>query len=325
MLDTSILPRRAAWGLTLALGLLAATAQADRNDPGSLLIYPEYDSRPGSFTFLTVTNTHPTESVRVHFNWVNEETCLKNNASKTLTPRDTVTFYSSTSNPNQHRGFCFAYARSSANGQPIDFDYLIGSSISMIGSTASEYSMNALVFAGQTGHGNSTEVTPNGDRDLDGVEYSKTPDEIAIPRFFGQTEVQGMPRADLILIGLTGTRFETSIDFLIYNDNEEVFSSEYSFDCWDRVPLLDISGAFRNDFLLNGTNHDPGEILGFNLFESGWFIMDGGIATSTTTSIPDPAFLAVMVELGRMSSADLPFTIGEQENGGLLSTSLSGN
>jgi hypothetical protein len=126
------------------------------------------------------------------------------------------------------------------------------------------------------------------------------------------------------MIGLTGTKFSTTVAFQIYNDNEESFSSEYTFDCWERVPLSSISGAFDNSFLVS-TNHDSGEIAGFPLWESGWFVLNGAIANSTTTSVSNPAMLAAMVEVSRLSAADLPFTIGSQSNGSLLPTSLSGN
>ncbi|MFT7669053.1 MAG: hypothetical protein ACI8X5_001753 [Planctomycetota bacterium] len=326
MLHKNALGRRAFLGLLCLLCLTASNATAERNDPGSLLIFPEYDSRVASYTFLTVTNTHPTESVRVHLNWIDGEDCSKSNAYKTLTPRDTVTFISLTASPNLNRGFCFAYALGMSSASPTDFDYLIGSAVTLDGMTGSQYSLNALVFEGKTGHGNPTEMNSNGDRDLDGVEYGMAPDRIAIPRFFGQfPSGQGLPYAELILIGLTGTKFTTTADFLIYNDNEDVFSSSHSFDCWDRVALLDVSGAFSNDFLLNGTNNDPNEIQGFTLFESGWMEINGGVAVSTSTSVGNPAMLAVLVEVTRLSSASLPFTIGEQDNGGLLSQSLSGN
>lgn len=310
--------------LPLACTLLLATpeALADRNDPGSLLIFAEFDSRPGSYTFLTVTNVNETESVRLHFNYVNGEDCLKSNAFKTMTPRDTVTFYASTQSPDPDRGWCYTYARSMTTGKAVDFDYLIGSLITLDGQSASEYALNAMAFEGQTGHGNDTDLNSNGNLNLDGLEYSETPDKIAIPRFFGQ--IPGTTRAELILIGLTGTKFDTTVNFLIYNDNEQGFSSQYTFDCWERVPLSHISGAFNNSFLVT-TDNDSNEILGFNTYESGWFEIDGGTASSTTTSIANAAILAVMVETNRLSSASLPFTIGTQTNGSILPTSLSGN
>jgi hypothetical protein len=316
------LPNR---GLALAaLALLASTATAERNDPGSLLLYPEYVTGPGQFTLLTVTNTSGTEDVRVHFNFIDGEDCSKSNAFENLTPRDTLTVLSQTLSPTAGRGYAYAYALS-ATGQAVDFDHLIGSLITIDGWSNSEYAMNALVFEGKTGPGNPTDLDSDGLRDLDGQEYGKTPDRIAIPRFFGQLGMKSNDRAELVLIGLTGTQFDTTADFLIYNDNEEVFSAQHTFDCWDRVPLLAISGAFGQSFLLNATNHDPGEVLGFPAKETGWFVIDGGVANSSTTTVADPAFLAVMIELSRVSSASLPFTLGEQSNGQILSQSLSGN
>jgi len=315
----------------LILAAFSALAQAERNDPGSLLIFPEYDARPGSLTFLTVTNTSSDSvdgSVRVHFNYVDGETCLKADAWETLTPRDTVTFLTQNHAPNHGRGFCFAYARGMTAPSPTDFDHLIGSAVVLDGTTGSQYSINALVYEGRTGHGNPTDVDGDGVRDLDGLEYGMAPDKIAIPRFFGQPDPStggGFPHAELVFVGMTGTQFDTTVNFLIFNDNEEVFSSQHTFGCWGRVPLTDISGVFSNDFLRDHTNHDPGEILGWSAFEAGWFEMDGGSASSNTTTIPDPAFLAALIEVDRLSSAALPFTIGEQPNGDLLPSSLSGD
>ncbi len=319
------LPLKVLFTVVSLIGVLLPAAHSERNDPGSLLIFPEFDSRPGSYTFLTVTNVNPDEGIRVHFNWVDEESCLKTDAWQTLTPLDTITFLSSSASPNENRGYCFAYARGMASPSATDFDYLIGTELTFDGWTSSEYQVNALVYEGQTGEGNPTDLNGDGNADLDGVEYGTTPDLIAIPRFFGQIPGQGMPRAELIFIGLTGTKFNTSANFLIYNDNEEVFSAQHSFDCWERVSLLDISGVFSQSFLYNSTNHDPNEVQGFPLMETGWFQIDGSVASSTTTSITNPAMLAIMVEVGRLSSASLPFTIGEQFNGSLLPKTLSGN
>ncbi|MCB9916418.1 MAG: hypothetical protein H6828_14915 [Planctomycetes bacterium] len=313
------------------LALLAVPAAAERNDPGSLLIFPEYDSRPGSITFVTVTNTSSDAidgSIRVHFNYVDAETCLKSDAMETLTPRDTITVTTMAHAPGHSRGYCFAYARALTSSQAVTFNHLVGQVLVLDGAHASEYSMNALVFEGKTAPGTSTDLDFDGLRDLDGLEYGATPDKIVIPRFFGQVPPSGggdYMRAELVLLGLTGTRFTTTINFLIYNDNEEGFSSQFSFDCWDRVPLRQISGAFDNAFLSLATNNDPTEILGLPGWESGWFEMDGGAASSSTTTVLDPAFLAVLVEAQRLSSASLPFTLGSQTNGALLSQSLSGH
>ena len=321
-----------ALGALLLLGVPALAAPAapagGRNDPGSLLVFPEVDGRPGRMTFLTVTNTNgdPQDgTVSVHFNDVDGETCLKHDALEVLTPYDTVTVISGAHAPSTQRGFCFAYAR--AGAAAVDFDHLTGQVMILDGLLASEYSLNALVFQGLTGAGNPTDVDGDGIRDLNGVEYQAAPDQIAIPRFLGQYP-PGMNVGfgeDLVLIGLTGTKFTTSVDFLVFNDNEEVFSASYTFDCWERVPLTQISGVFQNSFLANFTNHDPGEILGMPNFEAGWMLLDGGVASSTTTSVSDPAFLAVLIERERLSSADLPYTIGEQTNGDLLPTNLAGD
>jgi hypothetical protein len=158
------------------------------------------------------------------------------------------------------------------------------------------------------------------------------PDVILIPRFLGQggnrPEAIGVgAHSRLILIGLTGGQeFTTRVDFLIYNDNEEVFSSEHEFFCWEKPYLLDISGVFANNFLRNWTNDDPDEILGATQLESGWMRIDGAVATSTAISIADPAFYAVLVEhIGSYGAADLPFEFCSQDNGDLLATGIFGD
>ena len=331
MTQRTVLATRATLLATSFL-IFATGARAERNDPGSLLIFPEYDSRPGAVTFLTVTNTSSSSgadgSVRVHFNYVDGETCLKADALETLTPRDTVTVVSQAHAPGQHRGFCFAYARGMTSSAPISFNQLVGSVLVLDGTSMSEYSMNALVFEAKGAPGTSTDLDGDGIRDLDGLEYSAAPDRIVIPRFFGQLPPsQGgeFMHSELVLVGLTGTKFSTTVNFLIYNDNEEGFSAQHTFDCWDRVSLWDLSGAFGNEFLQLSTDNDPGEILGLPGWESGWFELDGASATSSTTTIQDPAFLAVLVEAKRLSSASLPFTLGDQSNGDLLPSSLSGD
>ena len=340
-------------GLTAIAGLgMADSALADRT-AGSLLLYPEFDNRDGVVTVLTVTNTNddfkPAEdnplqfagTVRVEFKYIgrygavsvpsgdghsasNDINCEEFNREALLTPNDTLTLVTNAHNPQHEQGYVYVFAKN-MNGDKIAFNWLIGNVLTVDGFSAFEYSVNPVVFDG-IGDGTLTDLDGDNHLDLDGVEYGEAPDEILIPRFLGQAE-DGF-NSELIFVGLSGgAAFSTTVDFLIYNDNEEVFSSEYTFDCWSRVNLLDISGIFAEYFLEQFTNDDPQEVLGASSIESGWMKIDGAIADSTVVSIDDPAFYAVLLEkVGENRGAsDLPFEKGLQSNGDLLPRSIFGD
>ncbi len=315
----------------------------NRRNPGSLLLYPEFDNRPGDVTVLTVTNTNCdftgnpfTENIAVEFVYIDHEDCSEFNTTVTMTPCDTLTLLTKYHNPNHDQGYVYAFAKSVTSGQPVVHNALIGQTLIINGMMSFEYSTNAVAFKG-IGDGTLTDLDDDGIRDLDGVEYDEAPDEILIPRFFGQNfspnqgrdvvPVGRQTHSELILVNLSGgAAFTTTVDFLIYNDNEEVFSSEYTFDCWDKPYLLDISGLFSNQFLKQSTNHNPNEILGASYLEAGWMKLDGAIAQSTQIVIQDPAFYAVLVErIGSYGAADLPFELCSQDNGDLLPRSLLGD
>jgi hypothetical protein len=118
------------------------------------------------------------------------------------------------------------------------------------------------------------------------------------------------------------------VNFWIYNDNEEAFSAQYLFRCWDRVSLGSINGAFNQSFLTT-TNHNPLEILGAPSRESGWFRVYGSTAFSTAEQIQDPAIYAVLVEIiGSHGASDLPFespSLNDPRNGALFPTGPFGD
>jgi hypothetical protein len=130
-----------------------------------------------------------------------------------------------------------------------------------------------------------------------------------------------------VLINLTGgAQFTALLDFLVYNDNEEVFSRQFQFRCWSKTPLTTISAMFTQSFLSTYTNNDPAELIGNPTIEIGWFEIDGNTAWSTSTQFDDPAFLAFLVErTGPRAGAELAFDMGKQGNGDLLPLSLSGD
>jgi len=315
-------------GLTALAGLgLSADAFAGGRNPGSLLLYPEFDNTAGVVTVVTVTNVDAAD-VTVEFKYIGvfglqgPVNCEEFNRNEDLTGNDTLTLITNFHNPQQELGFLYVYAKDE-NGDPRVHNGLIGNLLVVNGIQAFNFSMNAVAFDGLGG-----DADGDGLRDLDGVsEYEAAPGEILVPRFFGQG--QGSPFASqLILIGLAGgAQFNTSVDFLIYNDNEEVFSAEYTFHCWDRVPLLAISGIFSNQFLQQFTNHDLLEVVGAPAIEAGWFSLQGALANSPTTTIAYPAVYAVLVEQtvqNGIGVSDLPWERGSNDTGQLYPRSNNG-
>ena len=274
------------------------------------LIGPDSDYASG----VKIGNVHLTSSTSA------DQDCSEFNRTEHLTPGDTLTLFTNYHNPDDAQGYAYVFAKG-AGGQPIAFNYLVGNLMAMSGVTASNYSMNAVSFGSPLQEGESTDLDSDGIRDLNGLEYQEAPAEILIPRFIGQGN--GI-ESELILIALSGgTAFDTTLDFLIFNDNEEGFSTEYTFHCWDRVALLDISLLFSNGFLANGTNQDPLETIGS--WESGWIRIDGANASSSSYSIADPAFYAVQIEnVQGFSAASLPFELCTQP-GHLLPRGVNGD
>lgn len=319
---------------------MASKAMANGRNPGSLLLYPEFDNRDGNLTLLTVTNTNTgvnpdgsDGSVRVEFIYIGKyghsDTvlgCLEFNRTETLTANDTLSLITAVHNPQQEQGYVYAFAKDRVTGRAKVFNHLIGNLMTLESINALEYSMNPLVFKGignaQTG---VTDLDNDNVRDLDGVEYEAVPEEILIPRFIGSGNQFD---SELILIGLSGgAAFDTIADFWVYNDNEEAFSAQYQFRCWDRVKLYDINGVFTQDFLANSTTHAVNEIVGASNVESGWMRVFGGTAFSSAEQILNPAIYAVLIErIGGFGAADLPFeSVATQNNGDLLPRGIFGD
>ncbi len=302
--------------------------------PGSLLLYPEFNTRQGELTLVTITNVdcvqNSGQNVDVEFVFIDGDDCTEFNRTETLTPCDTLTFLANALNPNQEEGYLYAFAKEydggAPNGTPIAWNHLVGNLMMISGFTAGfDYSMNPVVFRSPLGDGNNTDLDGDGNRDLDSMEYQPAPNVITIPRYFGQDVGDGNSasggyfESQLILIGLSGgQQFTTQACFTIYNDNEVVFSNEYEFECWEKPKLLDITPTFANWFL-SQTDNDPDEIFGHSDRESGWMCIEGCLAYSDSETIQNPAIYAALIEnVGSYSIADLPFECGIRTNGALL-------
>jgi hypothetical protein len=164
-------------------------------------------------------------------------------------------------------------------------------------------------------------LNKDGDLHLDGVEYDCAPYKLYFPRFFGQSVNGGDATAFkswLILINLVGGQhFEQQADVLVYNDNEQAFSSTVYFDCWDLLKLRDVSGATTEQNLYS-SNHDPLELWdGVNdplipHVKTGWLIIESDWVWNPQTSFvhDDPSLYGALLErVFNLSAADLPWQV----------------
>jgi len=296
--------------------------------PGSLLVFPEFDNRVGDLTLLTVSNTQAIGSnVDVEFVYIgryglNGEVlpCLEYNRTHRLTPNDTLSVITSAHNPNQSQGYVYVFAKNTTTGAAIVHDHLTGQGLTINGIQSLSYAFDPYTFLGVGEPGSTTDDDHDGVRDLNNLEYTCVGDELLVPRFLGQ-DLNVV--SELVLLNLTGgAAFTATVNFLAYNDNEEVFSGQTDVTCWKKERLAQISGTFNQSFLAS-TNHAANEILGLNVRESGWLRMNGLVASSSAASIADPAILAMLVErVGPFASADLPFEQGSQHNGDLVLTGI---
>ncbi|MBL8862396.1 MAG: choice-of-anchor E domain-containing protein [Planctomycetes bacterium] len=314
---------------------IANCREVDRATCGSLLLFPEYDNRQASMTLFTITNACCEISdgdLWVEMRFIDALTCMETDFTFRLTPCDTLTFLTSTVNPNSTRGYAYAFVKrptagpGNPGGMPIVRNKLIGQALIINGLENVDYSMNAVSFLGIGPELADNDDDEDGIRDLNGPfgplpEYEQAPDEILIPRFLAQDPAgpNALFQSDLILLGLSGGRaFTTTVQFEVFNDSEDVTSQNASFYCWDKRRLVQWApGTLYSALSFQGD--DPEEILGAPNQMAGWIRLKGLIAESSLEVIRDPAIYAVLVErFGANAVADLPFEKCSQANGDLL-------
>lgn len=324
---------------------LGSEVRANGVTPGSLLVFPVFDNVSSNTTLITVTNTSddtdlnsnnvPVGRVIVEYVYINGANCQETNRTRTLSPNDTLSIITKFDNPNMQEGYLYVFAKRSGDNEPIKFDHLVGAAMDLSSSELDgpNFEYVPVVFRAKLRltEGQATDIDDDGLRDLNGEEYEQAPAELVFARFLGQDESSGF-NSELVLINLTGgAQFQAIVDFLIYNDNEEIFSAQDQFRCWSRKRLLDTSGVFSNDFLKNNTNQNPNEVPQANNFpETGWFKVNGNVASSNHISILNPALLGLRIECRHSNSDDecgaaLPFWLGVQNNGDLLPLGIDGD
>jgi hypothetical protein len=340
-------------GLGTVTNVHAQNVLANNDTPGSLLIYPLFDNTRGALTFITVTNTSNAAGIFAHFVYVNANPCgntvpppfnccQEQDRAHYLSPNDTITVSTRIDNPNAAKGYLFVFARNVVSTSPpqegpnaVRFDHLIGTEW-VFEPGQDLLSINPFVFkAGDstTAEGQNTDNSPaNGKRDLNGHEYNFGPGILEFPRFFGQF-APPTQQSELVLLNLTGgAQFLANADLLIYDNNENPFSSSVSFVCWTRLPLSttgNVNGvsAFFDNASLVATSNSTESSQAFGIV-SGWFSVDGTSAFSTQTQLNDPLILGVLLDTFAgitPRTAEMPFGEGQNTNGRLLSHSLMGD
>lgn len=300
-------------------------AAALRENPGSCLLFPYYDTTGVTLSVHTITNVGE-DDIFIRLVFINSQDCGPKDFWWELTAGDTFTFGAHGLVPWQERGFLYVYVvEEQYSTHEKDADVLVGQEI-VLGTwdhRLVQFSLNAISFQAKN-------LTPDGKLHLDGVEFTAAPKTLYFPRFFGQ---ESALYSKVILINLTGGKyFDAWANVLIYNDNEYAFSDLWRMDCFDLQSLENMSGATQKAFLLS-TNHDLNEPLPFHwLAETGTMRLTGNFAKNNqgTVVINDASILAVLIEgFGTLgyTGADLPFQIEDSnthKNAMLWSTNSSG-
>lgn len=325
-------------GGRLPLGPGAGCVPRNRNECGSLLLFPELDNRVGAFTLLTVTDgccTGIGGATTIEVRFIDKSSCLETNGPITLTACDTKTILSRNllGSPNA-QGYAYMFARGGAPGlTPIVYNHLIGIETIVNGIDNFDYSINAVSFKAivPAGGGDGTPITGDGDsvRDLNGLEYEEAPAQLVIPRFFGQSADDTF-NGDLILIALSGGAafnnppgMGTVIRLTLFDKSGmQLGRSTPAFFCWEKRALRDWTASSLST---NPVFTPPG-FPSPTQSPAGWILVDGVSASSTAETINDPAVYAVFVErTGSGRAADLPFEICSQPNGDLIPIGVLGD
>jgi hypothetical protein len=296
------------------LGLASfASAQPAHLQPGSVLVFPLFDSQPASATVISVTNTNTSNlvcdnffragDVRLHYVYVSEE-CQEFDVFEDLTPGDTLSVLASEHNPEGERGYLFVVALDPEQVSHIDFDFLIGSAYVANSNLDIMWSYTPYPFEGLGLDASAVDVdlgcatrrfirgtSYTGPINFDGIDYEEFPDILYIDSFFQEND--GVFDNQLTLMSCGGSNRVNVVDFLFYNNDEDAFSRTFNFICWTSVELSEISA------ITAGLGGDPDEFVK----ETGWARINGreirDLAGNVQGAEGEPSLLGTFVQIVR--------------------------
>jgi hypothetical protein len=208
-------------------------AELSAQKAGSLLVFPFYSSDSTALnrenTRINLTNIHPARSVAVHLFFVEADSPFVADAFLCLTANQTASFMLSDFDPDVS-GYLLALATDARTGCPINFNFLLGDEYVKL---ASGHAANlpAEAFSALIGGpALCNEQAGTAELKFDAVQYNAAPRTLAIDNLPSPVD----DNASLLILDRFGGNLATglstlgSITGLLYNDQENGFSFEFS-------------------------------------------------------------------------------------------------
>jgi len=166
--------------LSVCLGGLFFLQEAEAGEnPGSLLLFPYFNTAPHNMSVVSISNVSP-DPVWVRLVWIESFAGFPRDMWIDLAGFDSFTFIDDALFFSDTDGFFYFYVvEEEYSTHEIQKDILVGQEliISRWDDRPACFSMNALTFK-------ALDLTPDGELYLDGVEFEAAPKSLYFPRFF---------------------------------------------------------------------------------------------------------------------------------------------
>jgi hypothetical protein len=222
----------------LALFHVAALAQKNDLQPGSVLFFHQYTSDPNnpklSDTQINITNINPVENASVHLFFVDRITGSNADFELTLTPNQTLSFMTSDIDPGVS-GYLVAVATDGS--VPVQNNSLIGTAL-IRENDGHQVVLPAFSVAklspGQVPKDNDGSALLR----FNGIEYERLPGSLAVTSFNSETAdasslILYSPASDLI----SGSMEMVNIFTLFFDDAQRSIPSNFSIRGYRADPL----------------------------------------------------------------------------------------
>ncbi len=322
------------------LSALPANAQPLQMQPGSALVFPLVDNRPGNGTMISVTNLLDDDrqcsgrgarkgDVLLSYVFVNGTTMQSFERFEYLTPGDTLSVLADVLVPELEVGYLVVMAYDAADSaRAIQYDYLLGGAIIAQAGPNFMFSYTPYAFEGRPIRETSdpcnpirTDIDNDGTPDFDGAEYSKFPREVVIESFI---EERGIFGNTLTLLTTCAPDHTAEIRSVLRNNEGTRYYDIFEFSSWWTGSLSEVSNFASS---LRGNEYE----LGYRDIETGWASFRGlRIVDSSGNPVRDrsgrsaiPPVLGVFTQFAN----DTAFSGGHalQYHGSLDGLELRGN